>query len=100
MPVPNAPKIANNGQSTPLMRRLGRIVKASASPRVCILRAITEICAIVNDSIAPKAYMSPRNVVLPGSRTMIEISPPKTTSDNHGVLNFGCRRRKTSGSCR
>ena len=31
---------------------------------------------------------------------MIEISPANTTSESHGVLNFGCSRRKTSGSCR
>ena len=100
MPVPSAPKIANSGQSTPRMRRLGRIVNASASVRVFTRSAITEMCAIVNDSIAPNAYISPRNPVFPGSSTMIEIRPANTSSDSHGVLNFGCRRRKTSGSCR
>ena len=100
MPVPRAPKIANSGQSTPRMRRLGRIVNASVSVRPCTRRAITETCAIVNDSIAPNAYISPRNVVFPGSSTMIEIKPAKMTSDSHGVLNFGCKRRNTSGNCR
>ena len=30
----------------------------------------------------------------------IAVTALWTTSDNHGVLNFGCRRRNTSGSCR
>jgi hypothetical protein len=60
---------------------------------------MTDTCAIVNESIAPNAYMLPRKSVFPGSRTTIESTPAKTTSDNQGVLNFGCRRRKTSGSC-
>ena len=75
-------------------------MNASASRRVCIRNAIKETCAIVNDSIAPNAYISPRNVVCPGSSTTIGISPPKTSSDSHGVLSFGCSRRKTSGSWR
>jgi len=54
----------------------------------------------VNDSIAPNEYIVLRNVVLPGRRTAIETKPAKTTSDSHGVLNFGWRRRNAAGSCR
>ena len=50
--------------------------------------------------MAPKAYMRPMKSTLPGSRKTIEANPAKTTSASHGVLNFGCRRRKTSGSWR
>ena len=98
--MPTAPKIANSGQSTPRIRRLGRTLNASGSSRVLRRSAMTETCAIVNESIAPNAYMLPRKSVLPGRSTTIESSPAKNRSDNHGVLNFGWSRRKTSGSCR
>jgi len=74
-------------------------LNASGSSRVLRRSAITDTCAIVNDSIAPNAYMLPRKSVRPGRSTTIESSPPKTSNDNQGVLNFGCSRRKTSGSC-
>ena len=59
-----------------------------------------DACATVNESIAPKEYIVPRNFVWPGRSTRIETRPAKTISDSHGVLNFGCSRRKISGSCR
>ncbi len=42
------------------------------------------MCAIVNDSIAPKAYILPRKSALPGSSVTIAI-PPKMTIPIHGV---------------
>ena len=89
MPVPSAPKIANSGQSTPRMRRLGRIVNASASVRVFTRSAITEMCAIVNDSIAPNAYMFPRKSAWPGISVRQAI-PPNTMIPIHGVRKRGC----------
>lgn len=62
--------------------------------------AITEKCAIVNDNIAPNAYLLPRKLVQPGMMTRIELTPANTIGDGHGVLNLGSRRRNTSGSCR
>ena len=32
--------------------------------------------------------------------TRIETKPANTRSESHGVLNRGCSRLKTSGSCR
>ena len=61
---------------------------------------ITAACAIVNESIAPNAYMRPMKSTLPGSMKRIEKKPAKTSSASHGVLNFGCSRRNSSGSCR
>ena len=66
----------------------------------CVDRSrITETCAIVNDSIAPNAYMSPRNSALPGSRVTI-AAPPNTRIPIHGVRKRGCKRRSASGSWR
>ena len=98
--VPRPPKIANSGQLTPRMSRFGRARKRISRSRRTYRSAITDAWAIVNESIAPNAYMSPRKLVFPGRSTAIEMIPAKTTSDSHGVLNFGCRRRKTSGSWR
>ncbi len=39
-------------------------------------------------------------VVSPGSITIAGAIPPNRTIESHGVLNFGCSRRKTSGICR
>ena len=61
---------------------------------------ITAAWAIVNDSIAPNAYMRPMKSTFPGSMNRIEKNPANTSSDSHGVLNFGCSRRKRSGSWR
>ena len=55
MPVPNPPKRASTGSSRPRMRSVtGERYGRSASGRV-ILSLMTETCAIVNESIAPKA---------------------------------------------
>ena len=54
----------------------------------------------MNESIAPNEYIVPRKAVLPGSSTIIGITPAKKSSEMYGVLNFLCRRRKTSGSWR
>jgi hypothetical protein len=55
---------------------------------------------MVNESIAPKEYIVPRNVVCPGSSVAMETMPAKNTSASQGVLKRGCSRRKISGSCR
>ena len=69
---------------------------AAACARICT----TDACAIVNESIAPNAYMRPMKSTFPGSRKRIEKRPAKTTRASAGVLKRGCSRRKTSGSCR
>ena len=61
---------------------------------------MTDAWAMVNESIAPNAYMFERKSTLPGSSVRIEMRPAKKTSESHGVLKRGCRRRKTSGSWR
>ena len=98
--VPSPPTTANSGMSTPRIVTFPRL--RYGSPSVCFFcrSAITEACAIVNESIAPNEYIVPRKSTLPGSRTPIEITPANTISDSHGVLKRGCSRRKTSGSCR
>jgi hypothetical protein len=84
----------------PPMRRFGRALNVISSRSFDARSAITDAWAIVNDNIAPNAYMSPRNVTCPGSSTAIAAPPANTTSDSQGVLNLGCRRRNTSGSWR
>ena len=74
--------------------------RAISSSRLRTLRAVTATCAIVNESIAPNAYIRPRKSTWPESRKSVGASPAKMTSESHGVLNFGCRRRKIDGSCR
>ena len=99
-PVPRPPITAKSGQSTPRQRKFGRALQGTSFPAPFRRSWITAAWAIVNESIAPNEYIVPRKVVLPGRRTRIEMSPPKTISEIHGVLNFGCRWRKTAGSCR
>ena len=82
--VPSPPKIANNGQSIRRCAGLGARESASRGPAASP-SAMIEACAIENESIAPNAYISPRKAVLPGSRRTIEINPPNTSSDSHGV---------------
>ena len=55
------------------------------------------MCAIVNESIAPNAYMRPRKSTWPESRKSVGAMPAKTTSESHGVFSFGCSRRKIDG---
>ena len=57
---------------------------------------MTDTCAIVNDSIAPNAYMLPRKSAWPGIIATQAIAP-KTRIPIHGVPYFGCRRRSRSG---
>ena len=78
----------------------GRALNASSSS--CFRRRswITDAWAIVNESIAPKEYIVPRNAVRPGMSTRHDTRPANTSRLSHGVLKRGCRRRKTSGSCR
>ena len=45
---------------------------------------MTEMWAIVNDSIAPKAYMLPRNTAWPGIMAR-HAMPPKSRIPIHGV---------------
>jgi len=62
-PVPNAPTMAKIGQSTPRKRKFGRACHGCSSPSDALARsAMTEMCAIVNESIAPNAYMLPRKL--------------------------------------
>ena len=82
--------------------RSGSAGRATRAPRRgCRARsAITATCAIVNESIAPNAYIRPRKSTWPESRKSVGTMPAKTTSESHGVFSFGCSRRNTSGSCR
>ena len=50
----------------------------------------------MNESIAPNAYMLPRNVALPGISVTQAIAP-NTRIPIHGVPYFGCSRRSRSG---
>ena len=60
---------------------------------------MTARCAIVNDSIAPNAYMLPRNSACPGIIAR-HAMPPKIRIPIHGVPNFGCSWRRRSGTWR
>ena len=69
--------------------------------RLCASRqrsAISETCAIVNDSIAPNAYSVPRKSACPGIITRQAIAP-NTPIAIAGVRNRGLIRRSRSGSC-
>ena len=98
--MPSAPKIAKSGQLTPRKRRFGRARHSSSLSPAFTRSLITATCAIVNESIAPNAYMRPRKSTFPESRKIVGPSAPKTISESHGVFSFGCSRRNTSGSCR
>ena len=100
MPVPRPPTIAKTGQSIPPIRMFGRARHSSSSSRCRTRSAVTEACAIVNESIAPNAYMRPRKSTWPASRKIVGAMPAKTTSESHGVFSFGWRRRNTDGSWR
>ena len=97
--VPSPPTTANSGSSRPPIRsvpgpRYGRARSGSS-----LRSRITDRCAIVNDSIAPNAYMLPRKTACPGISVRHAI-PPNTTIPIHGVRKRGCSRRRPSGTCR
>ena len=100
MPVPSPPTIAKSGQSTPPTRRFGRARQGTSSSRLRTLSAVTATCAIVNESIAPNAYMRPRKSTLPERMNSDGATPAKTTSAIHGVFSVGCSLRKRAGNCR
>ena len=50
-------------------------------------------CAIVNESIAPNAYIRPRKSTCPESRKIVGPTPREDDSESHGVFSFGCSRR-------
>ena len=60
--------------------------------------AISETCAIVNDSIAPNAYSVARKSACPGIITRHAMAP-NTPIAVAGVRNRGLIRRNRSGSC-
>ena len=67
------PRTANSGQSTPRKRRFGRdAVRLLDRPAACAASGSPTTCAIVNESIAPNAYMRPMKSTLPGSMNRIE----------------------------
>ena len=71
-----------------------------SSPSRALTRSlITAAWATVNESIAPNAYMRPRKSTCPESTKIDGPTAPNTIRASHGVFSFGCRRRKTSGSC-
>ena len=95
------PRIANSGQSIPPSLRFGRARYTSSSSGSLTRSATTAAWAIVNESIAPKAYIVPEELRL--ARQDHQRSrriPRRRRATSHGVLNRGCSRRKTSGSCR
>ena len=55
---------------------------------------------MVNESVAPNAYIVPRKSVCPGRSVRIGIAPAKRTRASHGVRKRGCRRRNVAGICR
>jgi hypothetical protein len=98
--VPKAPTIAKTGQLIPPIVMFGRALHSSSSSRCRTRSAVTEMCAIVNDSIAPNAYIRPRKSTWPETMKMVGPIPAKTSSASHGVFSFGCNLRKSVGSCR
>ena len=98
-PVPSPPKTANSGTSGRAMRTLPGPRYGRGASGWRIRSRITETCAIVNDSIAPNAYMFPRKAAWPGSSVTIATAP-KIRIPIHGVLYRGCRRRSASGTWR
>ena len=73
------------------MRTFGRPSKTSSSFGRFARNAISDRCAIVNESIAPNEYIVPRKSTFPGRERKIEMTPPKNTIEIHGVLNSGAR---------
>ncbi len=97
--VATPPKMANPGSSRPAIRSVaGLRYGRSRSGSVKRMR-ITAAWAIVNDSIAPNAYMLPRKSACPGS-SVTHATTPKIRIPIHGVPYFGCSRRRRSGSWR
>ena len=83
-PVPMTPRIAKTGTSTAADRDVPR---PAVGPRASGLEKrsrITARWAIVNESIAPNAYMLPRNSALPGIIARQAIAP-KIRIPIHGV---------------
>ena len=52
----------------------------------------------MNESIAPNEYIVPRKSVWPGRIVRIGITPAKTTSASHGVLNRGMQAPEDRGA--
>ena len=53
---------------------------------------------MLKESMAPKAYMLPRNSAFPGMIVKHAI-PPNSRIPTQGVLKRGCRRLSLSGTC-
>jgi hypothetical protein len=83
--VPATPTIAKMGQLMPPIVMFGRARHSSSSSGRRTRSATTERWAIVNESIAPNAYIRPRKSTWPASRKMVGARPAKTTSESHGV---------------
>src|SRR5437588_112800 len=91
--VPSPPRIANRGSSRPPSLtfpgpRYGRARSGSTTRR-----RMTARCAIVNDSIAPNAYMFPRKVAWPGIRVR-RATPPHKLIPIHGARTQGSRKER------
>ena len=91
--------MANNGRSRPRNLTLPGPRYGRAKSGYFSRSRITAACAIVNDSIAPNAYIRPRKSAWPGSSVTI-ATPLKIRIPIHGVRKRGCRRRSGSGSWR
>ena len=99
-PVPIAPTIANSGHWMPRIVRFGRARHSSSSSGRRTRSVVTARWAIVNESMAPNAYIRPRKSTCPESRKSVGPIPAKTTSDSHGVFSLGCSLRNAAGSWR
>ena len=58
----------------------------------------TQRWATVNEIMAPNAYRSARNVVLPGTMSS-EATAPKMMMATYGVSRVGCTRATMGGIC-
>ena len=94
------PKIAKSGQSTPRMRRFGRTRNASVAARLATQLDHRDVRDREREHRAERVHACRGSRSCRATARGSRSSPAKTTSESHGVLNFGCSRRKTSGSCR
>ena len=86
--VPRPPRTAVSGSSTPRKRKL----KGGFQPRLTSGKRwrnrSTEMCATVNESMAPNEYRVARKSVLPG--TIVSAATPENTRiAMYGVLKRG-----------
>src|SRR5262249_51067812 len=90
---------AKTGMSRPSIVMFGRPRQGRGLAGSLIRRTMIDTWAIVNESIAPNAYMFPRKSVCPGMRTMA-ATPQKIRIDRYGVRKRGWTDLSDGGSWR